>query len=356
MVTVEGTNRAGGEKSGAELGERAGVLLKGLVESYLLEGQPVGSRLLSAKSGLGLSSATVRHVLAELEQSGYLASPHTSAGRVPTQLGLRHFVDSLLTVEAAPAVDAARLQQGLNGEAGEGGQLATTSGWLAEVSNLVGLVRGSGAEFQRLRRVEFMDLGGGQTLAVLVTREGTVHNKLIQQAGGYRPALLEQAANYLNREFVGKSMAEIRRQLLDEITRLKDSVDDAMARLLLAAEALPERQDEVLISGESNLVASPELSDRTKLSALFAAFEGKCDLLGLFDNCLSGDGVQIFIGAESGFAFLGDCSVVTAPYHQDGEVVGVLGVIGPTRMPYGALVPLVDISAQMLSAALNQPR
>ncbi|MCG2634794.1 MAG: heat-inducible transcriptional repressor HrcA, partial [Gammaproteobacteria bacterium] len=213
MTPEHSKSTAGARGAPDSLGDRAGVLLKGLVECYLVDGQPVGSKYLSSSSGLGLSPATVRSILAELEHHGFLTSPHTSAGRVPTPRGMRHFVDSLLTVESQPVQAADRLQSDLTAATAESGKLAVAGDWLAEMSHLVGLVRAPRSDCHRLRQVEFVDLGAGHILAVLVTWEGEVHNKLIQPETPCSPGQLEQAANFLNREFVGKTLDVIRSQL-----------------------------------------------------------------------------------------------------------------------------------------------
>jgi len=343
----------------AKLNERALYLFKTLVERYIRNGQPVGSRTLSRDSGLDLSAATVRNVMADLEELGLLHSPHTSAGRVPTVRGYRLFVDSLLTVERLDVLAASRLRDGLGSDANVESLIESASELLSEVSSLASVVTLPRHEQITLRHVEFLPLSGTRVLVILVVNDSEVQNRIIHTARKYRRQELDEAANYLNRLCVGRNLMELREFVLDELRATRKSMNTMMSAAVEMADkafvAEPEG-DDVLVSGQTNLMGYGELADMDKLRQLFDAFREKRDLLHLLDQSLRARGVQIFIGSESGYDVLDSCSVVTAPYGtaEDG-VVGVLGVIGPTRMAYERVIPLVDMTARLLGAALKHP-
>ena len=337
--------------------ERAQHFLKALIERYIKDGQPVGSRTLSKDTGLDLSPATVRNVMADLEDMGLVSSPHTSAGRVPTVSGYRLFIDSLLTVKqlAEREVDAMRRQLGSFGDASA--LIESASQLLSGVTHLAGVVMLPRHERNAYRQIEFLPLSGNRVLAILVTGEGEVHNRIISTDRGYSPAQLEQAANYLNEMFTGQDIQDVRKHLLADLKKTHEHMDQIMMQAVEMAQRVVEAAedaDDCLIAGQTNLMEFEELASMERLKQLFDAFTEKNQILHLLDRCIEAEGVQIFVGEESGYQLLDDCSLVTAPYRIEDEVIGVLGVIGPTRMNYSRVIPLVDVTARLLSAALKQ--
>jgi heat-inducible transcriptional repressor len=339
------------------LNPRAEILLKTLVERYIADGQPVGSRTLARQAGLDLSPATVRNVMSDLEEMGLVRSPHTSAGRVPTERGYRVFVDTLLQVKPLNAAELHKLEQEILCDQDPQHLIENASQALSEICKLAGLVMVPRREEQlAFRHIDFVGLSGRRILVILVTQDAQVHNRIIQADREYSPAELVQAANYFNETFAGVSMSEVKFALLQEIQQASDDVQRVMrvaVNMARAALAEEEPSDELVVSGESNLMEVPELGDVRKLRKLFEAFSTKRDLLHLLDQSMRTSGVKIFIGSESGYDALADCSLVTAPYSADGRVVGTLGVIGPTRMAYEQVISIVDITARLLSGALS---
>ena len=344
--------------SSGELSERAQHLFKCLVERYIADGQPVGSRTLARDTRLELSPATIRNVMADLEDVGLIQSPHTSAGRIPTVSGYRLFVDSMLTFKEPSRAELARLTDGVV-EASDDvtALLEKTSGLLSDVTKLAGLVMLPKIEHKALRQVEFLALNDNRVLAILVINDREVQNKVIQTERRYSSAELTQAANYLNSAFSGKNLNAVKRDLLremqvtrDEMSRLSQAVIEMTQKVFV--DNHPSDGDYVL-AGQTNLMDVNELSDIEKLRNLFEAFNQKRDILHLLDNVLNSSGVQIFIGEESGYEVLDECSIVTSPYGNGNEMLGVLGVIGPTRMEYEKVIPIVDLTAKMLGSALN---
>ncbi len=346
-----------------EIGDRAQHLLKVLVESYIRSGQPVGSRALARDSGLDVSAATVRNAMADLEELGMVSSPHTSAGRVPTNKGYRMFVDSLLTVKPLSEREIVTLSDQL-GVDGSKQELATSvSDYLAGMTEMAGMVMiPRTAKRSSLRHIEFMPLSGHRILAILVINEQDVQNTVIKVDRQYTSAELQQAANFLNNELAGHELFDVRHRILRELRETKDGMEQMMHQAISMAEQLfvkpgPEADsDDFVLSGQTRLMGFDELSNIEKLRGLFEAFNEKQQILQLLDRCLDGDGVQIFIGEESGYGVLDECSMVTSSYQVDGEVLGILGVIGPTRMAYERVIPIVDITAKMVSAALAQSK
>ncbi|WP_300317218.1 heat-inducible transcriptional repressor HrcA [Accumulibacter sp.] len=336
------------------LDERAKTLLKTLIERYVADGQPVGSRALSKYSGLDLSAATVRNVMADLEEGGFIASPHTSAGRVPTSRGYRFFVDRLLTVEA---LDKERV------DAIEGHLLlsqprqliSNASHLLSGLTHFAGIVLTPRRRVPQIRQIEFVSLSEKRILLILVTSDGDVQNRLLFPGRSYTPSELVTATNYLNQHFIGRDFEHIRRRVQEELQKLRGDMQALMAAALAAGdEAIKGPEDRYVISGERNLLDVEEFSSNMKrLRELFDLFEQRTSLMQLLDLSHRADAVQIFIGGESGLAPLDECSVVTAPYEVDGQVVGSVGVIGPTRMAYERVIPIVDITAKLLSSALT---
>lgn len=344
--------------SSRELSERAQHLFKCLVERYIADGQPVGSRTLARDTRLELSPATIRNVMADLEDVGLIQSPHTSAGRIPTVAGYRLFVDSMLTFKEPSKDEMARLTGGVVDASDDvKSLLEKTSALLSDVTKLAGLVMLPRTEHQALRQVEFLALNDNRVLAILVINDREVQNKVIHTERRYSAAELTQAANYLNSAFSGKNLNAVKRDLLSEMQVTRDE----MSRLSQAVIEMTQKvfvddirsDGDYVLAGQTNLMDVNELSDIEKLRNLFDAFNQKRDILHLLDNVLNSNGVQIFIGEESGYEVLDDCSIVTSPYGDGNEMLGVLGVIGPTRMEYEKVIPIVDLTAKMLGSALN---
>ena len=339
------------------LDERARTLLKTLVEHYIADGQPVGSRALSKFSGLDLSPATIRNVMADLEEAGFVASPHTSAGRVPTARGYRLFVDSLLTVQPLEARQMGQMEEALHGRPSNQ-IIANASQLLSSLTHFAGVVIAPRRPSSRIRQIEFLSLSEKRILLIIVTADGDVQNRIINTDKAYSPAELVSAANYLTQNFAGLDFEQLRLRLSGEIQRLRDDIKPLMALALEAGDAaMAESATPYVISGERNLLDVEELSSNMKrLRELFDLFEQRTSLMRLLEISNSADGVQIYIGGESGIAPLDECSVITAPYAVDGQVVGSVGVIGPTRMAYERVIPIVDMTARLLGSALNSRR
>jgi heat-inducible transcriptional repressor len=346
------------------LGERAQHLLRLLVQSYIRDGQPVGSRALSRESGLALSSATIRNVMADLEELGFVTSPHTSAGRIPTDRGYRFFVDALLRAEM-PRTDQeelAGLRHGLE-SAGDAPKslVATASQLLSRVTHLAGLVTVPIAPVATLSQIEFVGLTENRVLVVMVFGNREVQNRIVQMPRAYTAEELRRAANLVNEHCRNKPLPEVRAELLRQLAATQQTMNqltlDAVTLAQRACES-PGGQEgiEYVLAGETNLMGLGELSSVEKLKRLFEAFNEQRDILHLLDQSLRAEGVQIFIGHESGYQILDDCSIVAAPYSNGEGVVGVLGVIGPTRMAYERIIPIVDVTAKLLGSALNSRR
>jgi heat-inducible transcriptional repressor len=340
------------------LSERAQLLLKALIESYIRDGQPVGSRTLSRDSGLSLSSATIRNVMADLEELGFVVSPHTSAGRIPTDKGYRLFVDSLLKLKPLQTEEIDDIERRLRNDASNGRTLVqTVSQMLSSVTQMAGLVTLPNPHYVALSQIEFIGLSENRALAIMVMNNREVENRVVQLERAYSSEELRRAANYLNEAFAGRSLPEVRASLLKQLQETRQTMNQLMQDAIQMAQKVFEtpggEQVEYVIAGETNLMGFAELSNVDRLRRLFEAFNEKHDMLRLLDSCLRAQGIQIFIGHESGYQILDDISVVTAPYMLDNQVVGVLGVIGPTRMAYERVIPIVDLTAKLLGSALN---
>jgi len=337
------------------LDKRAQVLLKTLIEHYILEGQPVGSRTLSKYSGLDLSPATIRNVMADLEELGLIASPHTSAGRVPTPLGYRFFVDSLLVIKPLESNALQRMEGELHPDNPQR-VIHAASQLLSQLTQFAGVVMTPRRRTATFRHIEFLKLSEKRILLIVVTPEGDVQNRILFTERDYTPAELVEAANYINQHFSGQNFEDVRTRLHTELRELRQDVIALMATALDAGkQALSEGGSEYVLSGERNLLSVQDLSqDVSRLKQLLELFERKTTLLQILDHSLRGQGVQIFIGGESGVAAPDDVAVVTKPYTVDGEVVGTVGVIGPTRMAYDRVIPIVDVTAKLLSSALSK--
>lgn len=326
------------------------------MERYIHDGQPVGSRVLSKDSDLKLSPATIRNVMADLEDLGLIHSPHTSAGRVPTVNGYRFFVDTLLTVKPLHEQELDRLHQGLDKRKNDD-LLGMASKLLSETTQMAGVVTLPRKELVCLRHIEFLPLSNTRVLVIFVTNEHEVHNRVIHTSKKFSATELQQAANYLTSMYAGKSLASVRAEVLKEMQedqqRMNQSMLDAVSMAQLAFNKDENKEEDYVLSGQTNLMDFAELSDMDRLKSLFDAFSQKRGIIHLLDKCLAADGVQIYIGEESGYRAFDHCSLVTSSYTVNDEVVGVLGVIGPTRMAYERIIPFVDVTAKLLGAALN---
>jgi len=334
------------------LSDRARQMLRVLIDHYVRDGQPVGSRTLARDAGLKLSPATIRNVMADL---GFVASPHTSAGRVPTVQGYRFFVDTLLTVQPLDHRALERMRAELKLDKTPQDLVETASGMLSGITQLAGVVTLPRPGQPLFRRVEFLPLSESRVLAILVLGKDEVQNRVLKVDKVYSQAELQQASNYLNHLLSGKDLDQVRDTLLREMQETRSSMNDMMlAAMQLADQVLEKnRSEDFVVAGQTNLMEFRELCDIERLRKLFDAFNQKRDMLHLLDQCVHGEGIQIFIGEESGYQVLDECSMVTAPYAVGGKILGVLGVIGPTRMAYDRVIPIVDATARLLGAALN---
>ncbi|MFZ5756870.1 MAG: heat-inducible transcriptional repressor HrcA [Pseudomonadota bacterium] len=339
------------------LNERAQRLLKTLVECYIREGQPVGSKTLVEKAALPVSPATVRNIMAELEERGFVASPHTSAGRIPTEQGYRVFVDNLVTFSPLEQRQLAQITGELSADKTAPELVEAASRLLSDFSRMTGVVAVPKRRIGVLRQVEFLPLAGNRVLVILVLNQREVQNQIIHTDREYSESDLRQAANFVNQHFAGLDIDAMRQRMLELMRADKEHMDLLMQQALdMAGRALDaqDRQPDVKLAGESNLIAG--LGAETgidRIRDLFDAFQRKRDILDLMDRCSAASGVKIFIGSESGYEAFADCSIITAPYGRGGDALGVLAVVGPTRMAYERVVPLVDITARLLGAALN---
>jgi heat-inducible transcriptional repressor len=338
------------------LDKRAQILLKTLVERYIAEGQPVGSRTLSRHAGLDLSPATIRNVMSDLEELGLIASPHTSAGRVPTPLGYRFFVDSLLVVKQLGSGELHQLEDQLQPDNPQRA-IRAASQLLSQLTSFAGVVMTPRRRALTFRQIEFLRLAEKRVLLIVVTPEGDVQNRILFTEREYTPSELVSAANFINQHYSGHSFEDIRQRLHEELREIRQDMLGLMSAALEASDqAVNEGNEQYVISGERNLLAVRDLSqDMGRMRQLFELFEHKTSLVQILDLSLRGEGVQIFIGGESGVSAPDEVSVVTAPYKVGGDVVGTVGVIGPTRMAYDRVVPIVDVTAKLLSSALSQP-
>ncbi|MDI1272284.1 heat-inducible transcriptional repressor HrcA [Polaromonas sp.] len=338
------------------LDERARLLLKALVERYIADGQPVGSRTLSKASGLDLSPATIRNVMSDLEDLGLIVSPHTSAGRIPTARGYRLFVDTMLTMQrdqysALGALGTPRLAPDQPQKV-----FSNAANILSDLSQFVGVVMAP-RRTSVFRHIEFLRLSEKRILVIIVSPDGDVQNRVIFTETDYTQSELIEAANFLNSHYAGMAIEEVRERLGNEVEALRGEIASLMqAAVQVSTEAI-ESRDEVVISGERNLLAVSDFSsDMGNLRKLFDLFEQKAQLMRLLDVSSRAEGVRIYIGGESQVVPYQELSIVTAPYEVDGKVVGTLGVIGPMRMPYEKMIQIVDITAKMVSSALNHSK
>src|SRR6476469_5006998 len=342
------------------LDPRARHLLRTLIGRYIREGEPVGSQTLSRHAGLDVSPATIRNILADLEDAGLLSSPHTSAGRIPTAQGYRVFVDSLLQLRPLPEGELARLRQELPAGSGTQSLLGNASELLSAMSHFVGVVSVPRREQFAFRHIDFVPLDSQRVLAILVFADNDVQNRIIQTRRAYDAGELERVANYLNHNFAGRPLSQIRAALVRELKAARSEMDGLLAHTVeLAEQALVGGGDDMLLAGQTRLMGVQDLSDLDRLRELFEAFARKREILQLLDRTLRAPGVRIFIGEETGLAPLEGMSLVTSPYRAvgaaDGQVLCVLGVIGPSRMAYERVIPVVQAAADVLGAALDAP-
>ena len=336
---------------------RAASLLRTLVGMHIREGQPVGSKALHVESGMSVSTATIRNVMSDLEERGLLSSPHTSAGRIPTAQGYRLFVDSLLQTSPIDASALQALKHELNPNRTSSDLIASASNLLTQVTAQAGIVTVPRPTASQLRQIEFLPLSDSRVLVILVVNEREVQNRVIELSRPLSEEQLKVAAELINQRYAGNNLSEVKRMLVAEMADARIRIDEQLeAALQVAKDAMePEdAQEDYVVAGESRLIQQAGANDMDKLRELFDAFERKRDLVELLDRCSRADGIQIFIGEEAGYEVLGDYSVITAPYAQGTQPVGVLGVIGPTRMAYDRVIPLVDITARLLTAALSR--
>ncbi len=338
---------------------RARQLLRTLIGRYIRSGEPVGSQTLARHAGLDVSAATIRNILSDLEEAGLLSAPHTSAGRIPTAQGYRLFVDSLLQVRPLPEQEVARLRGELPAGSGTQALLGSASELLSAMTHFVGVVSvPSRAQFA-FRRIDFVPLDGARVLAIVVFSDNDVQNRIVQTRRPFDGGELERVANYLNMHFAGRSITDIRHALLHELRSARSEMELLLAQSVeLAEQVLAPERDDMVVAGQTRLMGLQEMADMDRLRELFDAFSRKREILQLLERTADAPGVRIFIGEETGLAPLDGVSLVTAPYRSggaaDGRVLGVLGVIGPTRMAYDRIIPVVQAAADALGDAFGQ--
>ena len=334
-------------------------LLRVLIQRFIQDGQPVGSRTLSKDAGLDLSPATIRNVMADLEEMGLVSAPHTSAGRIPTSKGYRLFVDTLVRYRQPGDGDIQKIKAKMHGEVDStAGLVGAVSSMLSEFTSMAGVVTVPRAPQVVLRQIEFLPLTENRVLVILVVNDREVQNRILHTDRDYSASELIQAQNFINEHYGGVELGQVRSKLLEDLDATRDSMNRTMHEIISVAstamDGSGEPDDKYVVAGETNLMDFAELSDVDTLRRLFDAFSRKRVILDLLDQSINANGVQIFIGEESGYRIFDGCSVITAPYHVDDDTIGVLGVIGPTRMAYDRVVPIVDVTARLLESALSQ--
>ena len=337
------------------MNERSRILLKSLIEKHISDGQPIGSRELAKSSGLELSPASIRNIMADLEEMGFIASPHTSSGRIPTPLGYRFFVDSLLTVQPLGSIERHKIEDQFRPDSANR-LIATASQLLSNLTQFAGVVKSPSRQSSSFRHIEFVSLSDHRILLIIVAPDGDVQNKVLEASRKFTDSELTEATNYLNQKYAGMTFENIRARIQSELTELKDNISQLMSLAVSAGQENSAKTEDYIVSGETNLLSVNDLTMNIEsLRTLFEMFDKKTGILQLLDTSDRANGVQIYIGGESGLVPLNECSVVTAPYDVDGQVVGTVGVIGPTRMAYERVIPIVDITAKLLSGALSHP-
>ena len=335
-----------------EIDTRTQHLLKTLINRHIVDGQPVGSKTLTASSGLELSSASIRNIMKDLEDAGFISSPHTSAGRVPTQKGYRFFVDSLVTMKSPNKSDLDMLQNSLN-TSNTKELINITADTLSSLTNFAGVVMLPKAKKISFKHIEFLNLSKTRILVIIVTSDGSVQNRVLDTQEEYDQSTLIEASNFFNEHYKDLDINLIKEKIIEELSTMKKN----MTSLMSAAVELsinPKLDENLILAGQRNLLDTVDLSQNVKsIKKIIELFEKKTSLLQLLEKSHHSSGMQIFIGEESGYQALDECSIVTAPYQSDGEVIGILGVIGPTRMAYERVIPIVDITAKMLSKSIK---
>ena len=338
--------------------DRARRILRALVEHYIRDGQPVGSRTLSRSKELQLSAASIRNVMADLEELGFIAAPHTSAGRIPTAQGYRFFVDTLVKFSPPGEREIDRLHHELEEEdlADSQALAARASSALSTLTSMAGVVTIPRPAATILKHVEFLPLSEGRVLAIFVVNDHEVQNRILHLDRSFAQDELQRSANYLNDNFIGQDIREIRTRLIDGLGETREQMNRMMLDMVSLAETALDWDDAkagYVMAGQTKLMGFEELSDVDKLRQLFEAFSQQREILRLLDQSIEAEGVQIYIGEESGYQILDDCSIVAAPYGSEDAACGVLGVIGPTRMAYERVIPIVDLTARLVGAALK---
>jgi heat-inducible transcriptional repressor len=338
--------------------DRGQHLLRVLIQRYIRDGQPVGSRTLSKDAGLDLSPATIRNVMADLEDLGLVSAPHTSAGRIPTPRGYRLFVDTLVRYRQPADGDIRKIQAKIKSKSDNPEDLiGAVSNMLSDFTSMAGVVTVPRAPKVTMRQIEFLPLSENRVLVILVVNDREVQNRILHTERDYSASELQQAQNFINEHYAGLEMEQVRSRLLEDLDSTRDSMNQTMHDIIAVAQSAmdgtTDPANKYVVAGETKLMDFAELSDVDTLRRLFDAFSRKRLILDLLDRSINADGVQIFIGEESGYRIFDGCSVITAPYHVDDDTIGVLGVIGPTRMAYDRVVPIVDVTARLLESALS---
>mgnify|MGYP000921247279 FL=1 len=335
---------------------RARRILSAIVDKYIQEGIPIGSKSLSLADEIGLSPASIRNVMSDLEELGFIASPYTSSGRVPTSKGYRFFIDSLLKLQPVEANELERIKKRVNTHESNSRELAiSVSNTLSAITKLAGIVTIPKQQVTRLKEIDFIQLSEKRILAIIVMNETEVENRILQMKRDYSKDELKQASNYLNTHYKARSLSYIKKHLINQMIQTKESVNSLMSDLIDIADKVLDfdESEEYIVAGQRRLMDFHELSDIKKLRQLFDAFREKQQLLELLDKSMSTDGIQIFIGEESGYQMFDNCTLITSPYTTEEGAIGVLGVIGPTRIAYQKVIPIVDITAKLLGKSLK---
>lgn len=341
-----------------EIGEREQQIFRLLVEQYIQDGTPVGSRTLSKMPGVSVSAASVRNVLGDLEEIGLLAAPHTSAGRVPTCDGFRLFVDTMLQVKQIDESDLSDLKTRLTPDQDDKSLLKHATNYLSQFTNMAGVVTLPKRGATIFRQIEFLPLSEQRVLVILVVNEKNVQNRILTLDRDYAASELQEISNFLNQQYSGKDLESVRDSIRTELEKTRADMNEQMQHMIAMAGRVFDHdentgEEDVIVAGQTNLMNFSELSDVQNLRDLFDAFAEKRDIYHVLERCVSADGVQIFIGQEAGYDILEMCSLVTSTYEVNDEVVGILGVVGPTRMAYDRVVPAVDVTSKLITAALN---
>ena len=335
---------------------RARRILSAIVDKYIQEGIPIGSKSLSLADNIGLSPASIRNVMSDLEELGFIASPYTSSGRVPTSKGYRFFIDSLLKLQPVEATELERIKKRVNLHDSNSRELAiSVSNTLSAITKLAGIVTIPKQQVTRLKEIDFIQLSEKRILAIIVMNETEVENRILQMKRDYSKDELKQASNYINTHYKGRSLSYIKKHLINELMQTKEAVNSLMSDLIDIADQVLDfaEPDEYIVAGQRRLMDFHELADIKKLRQLFDAFKEKQQLLELLDKSMSTSGIQIFIGEESGYQMFDNCTLITSPYTTEDGAIGVLGVIGPTRIAYQKVIPIVAITAKLLGKSLK---